>query len=80
MTDPIRCAHCGEEMDEGYFTPGSQSPDSGMRFCCTQHRAAAFAERHPDATPEEVFVENASDTFHAIGPDPTPSRDWHSGG
>ena len=80
MNDPVVCDHCGEEIEEGWFAPGSQSPDSGMRFCCTQHRAGAFGERHPDATPEEVFVENASDTFHAIYPDPIPSRDWHAGG
>ena len=80
MNDRPTCARCGEVLEEGYFAPGSQSPDAGMKFCCAGHRAAAFGERHPEASPEEVFVENASDTFHAIGPEPTPSRNWHSGG
>ena len=73
------CDHCHEQIEEGYFTPGSQSPDAGLKFCCVNHRAAEYRERHPDASPEETFTENASDTFHAIGPDPIPSRKWWSG-
>jgi|BarGraNGADG00212_1021973.scaffolds.fasta_scaffold78184_1 hypothetical protein len=80
MTDPIVCDYCGEEIEEGYFTPGSQSPDAGLKFCCVHHRAGAFSQRHPDATPEEVFCENASDEFHRIYPEPTPSRNWHADG
>jgi hypothetical protein len=80
MTDPITCDHCHEEIEEGWFAPGSQSPDAGMKFCSPTHRAAAFAERHPDASPEETFTENGSDTFHRIHPDTPPSRDWSTGG
>jgi len=80
MTDPIHCDYCDDDIEEGWFTPGSTSLDAGLKFCCVNHRADAYLQRHPDATPEEIFTERCADTFHPLGPDPTPSRNWHADG
>jgi hypothetical protein len=80
MPDPIYCDHCAEQLEEGWFTPGPTSLDAGLRFCCTNHRDAAYRQRHPDASPEEIFTERCADLFHPLVPDPIPSRDWHPGG
>jgi hypothetical protein len=79
MTDPIHCDYCDDDILEGWFSPGSTSLDAGLKFCCVNHRDAAYRHRHPDFTPEEIATEWAADTFHRIEPDPIPSRDWHPG-
>jgi hypothetical protein len=80
MNEPFHCDYCDDDIVEGYFSPGSTSLDAGLKFCCTNHRDAAYRQRHPTATPEAIFTERCADLFHPLDPDPIPSRDWHPGG
>ena len=81
MTDnPIdKCAKCGDKLEEGYVTAGSHTPGERARYCCSGCRGAAYLVVHPHARAEELQFETIAEEWRPIGPDPTPSRDWHSG-
>jgi hypothetical protein len=70
------CAHCGDPLEEGWFSPGLHSPDHHLRYCCSSHRAAAYRARHPDATTDDLFMETCAEHFRRFDSPPDTSRSW----
>lgn len=77
MAEPTDiCAHCGDPLEEGWFSPGLHSPDRALRFCCSNHRAAAYLASHPDATTDDLFLEVCAELFRRADAPTETSRPW----